>query len=34
VLNLVVAAALTPLFNRVTKIPEDKTAPADYEAPA
>ena len=33
-LNLVVAVVLTPLFNRMTKTPEDQTAPADYQAPA
>jgi solute:Na+ symporter, SSS family len=31
VLNLVVAVVLTPLFNRVSKLPEDQTAPADYQ---
>jgi SSS family solute:Na+ symporter len=33
-LNLVLAAALTPLFNRVSKAPADQTQPADYQAPA
>jgi SSS family solute:Na+ symporter len=33
-LNLVVAVVLTPLFNRMTKTPEDQTAPEDYQAPA
>jgi SSS family solute:Na+ symporter len=32
VLNLVVAVVLTPLFNLVSKLPEDQTAPSDYQA--
>jgi SSS family solute:Na+ symporter len=32
VLNLVVSVVLTPVFNRVSKSPEDQTAPADYQA--
>jgi hypothetical protein len=28
------AAALTPLFNRVSKVAADQTQPADYQAPA
>jgi hypothetical protein len=34
VLNLVLAAALTPLFNRVGQPAPDQTEPADYQAPA
>jgi solute:Na+ symporter, SSS family len=31
-LNLIVAVVLTPLFNRASKLPEDQTVPADYQA--